>query len=258
MGFSQLVQRLKPKEVIRIIDHFHALMDEAYQSEDIFVMERHSDGCTAAAGLTETLLEERHLRNDSFSSLSLADSSYGSENYLLEKDRNPPRSKQKLKETREGVNRQLKTASYYASQMATAVLMLLSSSSKVHIPLLGRKQLQLRASLHSGPTSAGVLGLQSALGAHRIPQFKLLGPTVGHAESLCRTGLALQIRVSKQCQELLSYSNEFQFERCPDYLAWANRKPIESYWLVGKSTLPVKLPSLDLAVSLSDYEDTDI
>lgn len=262
VGFSQLAERLKPKELIRVIDHLHALMDEAYRNDHIFIMERSSDGCTAASGLAETLLEERHLRDDSFS--SLADSSYGSENYLLDFDKNPPKSKQKPNvANREfpGKNNsksQIKTASYFASQIATAVLTLISSSSKVHIPLLGRKQLQLRVGLHSGPCSAGVLGLQSVAGANRIPQFKLLGPTLRHAESLCRTGLALQIRVSKRCKELLSHDHDFQFERCPDYLAWANRKPIESYWLVGKSSLPMKLPSLDLAVPLSDYEDTDI
>lgn len=269
VGFSQLVERLKPKETIRVIDHLHALMDEAYRSDDIFMMERDSDGCAAVAGLTESLMEEIRLREDSFSSLSLADSSYGSENYLLDFDKNPPKkSPKKPRGTdhehghkniehrhRHNSKNQLKTASYFAGQMATAVLTLMSSSSKVHIPLLGRKQLQLRIAIHSGPCSAGVLGLQSTLGANRIPQFKLFGPAVRQAESLCRTGLALQIRVSKSCKDLLSHTNEFQFERCPDYQTWANHKPIESYWLVGRSTLPVTLPSLDLAISLSDYED---
>lgn len=257
VGFSLLVERLKPKEMIRIIDHLHALIDEAYHTEDVFIMERNSDGCTAAAGLTENLLEERRLRDASDSSISLADSSYGSENYLLDFDKKPPAKTRER--AQDDVYTNTKTASYYASQLASGVLALLSSSSKIHVPILGRKQLQLRVGLHSGPCSAGVIGLQSTLGANRQPQFKLLGPTVRHAVSLCHTGLALQIRVSKPCKELLSRcSDDFQFERCPDYLAWASRKPIESYWLVGRSSLPVKLPSLDLAFSLSDYEDTDV
>lgn len=259
VGFSFLVARLKPHQVVKIIDHLNALMDEAYSSEDIFIMERNSDGCTAAAGLTDTLQEENSLRD---SSLSLVDSSYGSENNMLDFDRARGQHYRQLQQmngeaTSDAKNRS-NTASHYADQMATAVLSLVSSSSRVSIPLLGRKQLQLRVALHSGPCLAGVLGLQSMPGSRQIPQFKLLGPTVRHANSLCWTGLALQIRVSKQCKDLLSHSKEFQFERCPDYSAWANHKPVESYWLVGKSTLPVKLPSLDLAMPLSEYEDIDI
>ena len=249
--------RLKPHQVVKIIDHLNALMDEAYSSEDIFIMERNSDGCTAAAGLTDTLQEENNLRD---SSLSLADSSYGSENNMLDFDSAEGHSKQ-LRQTNgeaKGPKYRCNTASHYADQMATAVLNLMSSSSRISIPLLGRKQLQLRVALHSGHCSAGVLGLQSMPGSRQTPQFKLLGPTVRHVNSLCRTGLALQIRVSRQCKDLLSHCKEFQFERCPDYTAWANRKPVESYWLVGKSTLPVKLPSLDLAMPLSEYEDIEI
>jgi class 3 adenylate cyclase len=258
-----LVERLKPKEVIRVLDHLHALMDEAYRSEDIFIAERNTDGCVAASGLAETLLEERHLREDSFSSLSLADSSYGSE---MDFDKNLPKRQKKSREVvcersttnQQGSNSQLKTASYFCSKMATAALTLLSSSSKIHIPLLGRKQLQLRLALHSGPCSAGMLGLQSALGTNQAPQFKLFGNTVRHAERLCHTGLALQIRVSKRCKDLLSYTDEFQFERCPDYPGCTGHKSIESYWMVGKNTLPMTLPSLEMAVPLTDYEDTDI
>lgn len=260
VGFSLLVERLKPREMIRVIDHLHTLIDEAFRGEEIFVMERSSDGCTAVAGLAETLLEEKHLREDSFS--SLADSSYGSDNHLLDFDRKPPKkprdADREQSTTKQNSKNQLKTASHFAGQLATAVLNLMSASSKVHIPLIGRKQLQLRIALHSGPSSAGMLGLQSSPGANRTPQFKLFGQTVRYAESLCCTGLALQIRVSKKCKDLLSYSDEFQFERCPDYPTRDNRKPIESYWMVGKSNLPVTLPSLDLAISLSDYEDTDI
>lgn len=262
VGFSFLVARLKPHQVVKIIDHLNALMDEAYSSEDIFIMERNSDGCTAAAGLTDTLREESSSLRDS--SISLADSSYGSENNMLDFDSAEGRYRKMQQTNGEAAtapknrSNNTTTASHYADQMATAVLNLASSSSRVSIPLLGRKQLQLRVALHSGPCSAGVLGLQSTPGSRQTPQFKLLGPTVRHVNSLCRTGLALQIRVSRQCKDLLTHCKGFQFERCPDYTAWANRKPVESYWLVGKSSLPVKLPSLDLAMPLSEYEDIEI
>ena len=250
VGFSSLVTRLKPQEVIRIVDHVHALVEEAYSSEEIFIMEKSSDGCIAVAGLVETLKPERTLTSESMSSLSLADSSYGSQNYLLDYDKD---TKQK-----QGNDDPCKTASYFASLLATAVLNLMSASTKINVPIGGGRQLQLRVGLHSGPCLAGVQGLQTSTGSSGLPQFKLMGPTTKHVNSLCRTGLALQVRVSKQCKDLLTRDEAFIFERCPDYMASAGHKSIESYWLVGKSDLPLNLPSLDLAISLSEYEDTDI
>ena len=205
-------------------------------------MERDSDGCCAIAGLTDTLLEEK---NDD---LSLADSSYESDNDC---------TKQNMNSIDAGPSSVLKPASSYTSQLASAALRLMSSSSKISIPITGNKQLQMRIALHSGPCLAGVVGLQSTLGSNRIPQFKILGPTMRRVKSLCSTGLALQIRVSKQCKDLLLRDEGFQFERCPDYSSWADRKPIESYWLVGKSDLILKMPSLDLALPLSEYEDIE-
>ena len=251
VGFSSLTTRMRPQEIIRIIDHLHALLDEIYGNGDIFIVERQSDGCCAVTGLAENLLEEKGSSDD----LSLADSSYGSDNNLLQSGNCTNR---KLKSTKDVLTSGLKSASHYASQLASAALNLMSSSSKISVPLVGRKQLQLRIALHSGPCSAGVLGLQSTLRSNRIPQFKIWGPTVRHVYSLCHTGLALQIRVSKQCKDILSCDEKFKFERCPDYQARADRKPVESYWLVRKSDLPLKMPPLDLALPLSDYEDTEI
>lgn len=257
VGFSQLVTRLKPQNVIRIVDYLHALVDEAYSSEEIFIMERSSDSCTAVAGLCETVLEEDSLTDDS---LSLADSSYGSQSHLLDYEQNNRRQKRNEVSCQDVSTKSLKTlktASHFAGILASAVLNLMSTSSKINVPLDGRKQLQLRISMHSGPCLAGVQGLQTSMGSNRIPQFKIMGPAVTHASSLCLTGLALQIRVSKDCKELIARDGDFLFERCPD-MSWANRKPIESYWLVGKKDLPLNLPSLDLAVPLSEYEDTNI
>ena len=250
------MERLKPKEAINVLDHLHALIDEAYRSEDIFIIDRSANGCMAATGLTETLSEERHLREPSLSSLSLADSSYGSESHLVDLDK---KQSKKHKNGKQPNTKKLHPASYYTSQLATAVLTLVSSSSKVHVPILGRKQLQLRVALHAGPCTGGVLGLQVAAGVHRVPQFKVLGRTVEHANTLCKTGLALQIRISKQCKDLLSCSgHSFEFERCPDYKTLATGKPIESYWLVGEKNLKVKLPSLDLSIPLDEYTDINI
>ena len=262
VGFSRLVTSLKPQEVIRIIDHLHALSDEAYASEEIFIMERSSDGCTAVAGLCDALMEEKTLSDGSISSISLTDSSYGSQPNLLDDvDRNVRSAHKKASEIpniSSTAPRDLKPASYYAGQLATAVLNLMSTSSRINVPLNGRKQLQLRVSLHSGPCMAGVQGLQTSAGYNRIPQFKLIGPTTTHASTLCQTGLALQIRVSRSCKDLLTQAGGFLFERCPDYSASASGKPVESYWLVGKQGLNLSLPSLDLAIPLSEYDDAVI
>ena len=71
-------------------------------------------------------------------------------------------------------------------------------------------------------------------------------------------GLALQIRVSKSCQELLASTGLFHFERCPDYTMWSARRPIESFWLVGREGMELTLRSLDLALPLTEFDDTRI
>ena len=144
--------------------------------------------------------------------------------------------------------------------LATAALQLMSNSALIEIPHSDHHQLQLRIALHSGPCSAGVVGLQTSggSGAH-IPHYKLFGLSLGHTQNLCMTGLALQVCVSKSCQELLASTGWFKFERCPDYIMWsAVRKPIESFWLVGREGMELTLPSLDLALPLTDYDDTEL
>ena len=212
-------------------------------------MEQSSDGCTAVSGLAEIAPEEQ---SGTTSPVSMTDSSYGSELDLNEQ------TTKTVEKVPAPVSEMNKPASYYASLLATASLKLMSLSTRVVVPSSENKQLQLRIALHSGPCSAGVVGLPTSTGATCIPHYKLFGPTVKHTNNLCTSGLALQIRVSKQCRDLLVSAGGFRFERCPDYLMWARRKPIESYWLVGREELPLILPSLDQALSLSEYEDIEI
>lgn len=252
VGFSALTARLQPQQVVTIVDHLHAIIDEAYSTRDIFIMEQSSDGCTAVSGLAEIAPEEQ---SGTTSPVSMTDSSYGSELDLNEQTTKTLKTVEKVPAPVSEMN---KPASYYASLLATASLKLMSLSTRVVVPSSENKQLQLRIALHSGPCSAGVVGLPTSAGATCIPHYKLFGPTVKHTNNLCTSGLALQIRVSKQCRDLLVSAGGFRFERCPDYLMWARRKPIESYWLVGREELPLILPSLDQALSLSEYEDIEI
>ena len=57
---------------------------------------------------------------------------------------------------------------------------------------------------------------------------------------------------------LLASAGQFQFERCPDYTMWSARRPIESYWLVGREGMELTLPSLELALPLTEYDDNHI
>ena len=265
-GFASLTTRLHPQEAVRVIDHLHALIDETFTDKNIFLMERTSDGCTAASGLVESYPEP--LRSGTSSQLSMTDSSYGSELDMEMDHAREPGSRCSLVppstkafaniSTKEREAESLSTPDLYAGILATAALQLMSASTRIEIPRLKNKQLQLRIALHSGPCSAGVLGLQTGAGVSRIPHYKLFGPSLKYVHSLCSTGLALQIRVSKQCQELLARTGMFKFERCPDYNMWSVKKPIESFWLVGKEGLDLRLPSLDNAILLTEYDDIEI
>ena len=263
-GFAHLTTLMQPREVVKIIDHLHALIDGAFTGDEIFLMEHSVSGCIAASGLVESYPEPA--RSNATSQLSMTDSSYGSECDLEfstslkvkpKKITSPPPS-------RSATPAQSKeyplpeTPQHFAGVLATAALQLMSSSVRVDIPCSRSRQLQLRIALHSGPCLAGVVGLQTIPGTSRIPHYKLFGPTLRHTHNLCMTGLALQIRVSRQCHELLSGGDGFHFERCPDYTMWHSQKPIESYWLVSKEGLDLKLPSLDGALPLTEYDDTDV
>ena len=222
-------------------------------------MERTSDGCIAATGLNETICTDRVV-----SPMSMTDSSYGSELDLDVDDINYSNSAAQHKKSltelrdREQISQPNKnpTASTYTAILATSVLKLMSYSNRVKVPIPNNQQLQLRVALHSGPCSGGVVGLQTgSAGSSDIPHYKMFGPTLRYLSNLCHSGLALQIRVSKQCRNLLIEEGGFIFERSPDYMTWDSAKPIESYWLVGKEDLKVKLPPLDHALPLANYDD---
>lgn len=249
VGFAATVARLQPQEAVKLVDQLHGVVDEAFHHKDIFIMERTSDGCVAAAGLREAFEEER-----STSIVSLADSSYGSE-VGLDDSECRPKERTTSKSSRATPPPPAQPPSHYAALLASASLQLLSSSTRVTVPQSSSPQLQLRVALHSGPCSAGVVGLQTTVGVTRVPRYKLFGPTLHFAGALCSSGLALQIRVSKRCRDLLVEAGGFRFERCPDYVATSSGKTVESYWLEGREGLELKLPTLDLAVPLTEYQD---
>ena len=263
-GFASLTTQLQPQEAIRIIDQLHALIDEMFIDEHIFLMERTSDGCIAASGLVEKYPEL--LRSEASSRFSMTDSSYGSEpNLELNQSAKPKKSSNEPFEielvSTSSQNRPQnipKTPDFYASVLASAALRLMSCSTQVNMLRLQNRQLQLRVALHSGPCSAGVIGLQTGAGTPRMPHYKLFGSSVKYLNNLCTTSLALQIRVSKHCQELLAPIGTFKFERCPDYSMFCVKKPIESYWLVGREGLNLKLPSIDKALPLTEYDDVEV
>lgn len=238
--------------MIEVIDHFQALIDETFTDKDIFIMERTSDGFIAASGMNDTVCMDQ--RNQLVSPVSMTDSSYGSEvDFDIEwtaRERPLTDKEQPLLPDKPP------SAASYTATLATAVLKLMSSSSRIKVPAPENSQLQLRIALHSGPCSGGVVGLQtSAAGHSHIPHYKLFGPTLRYTSNLCHSGLALQIRVSKQCRDLLNQVGGFTFERSPDFMTWDCAQPIESYWLIGKEGLQLKLPPLDCAISLANYDD---
>ena len=259
-GFSTMTSGLHPHEVVRVIDHLHALIDEVFTHTDIFIMELTSSGCIAASGLVESYHSEPS-RSGAESQLSMTDSSYGSVMDLNEDKQINATQSHSTAQTINHKQQKRDTQSspqYFASLLATSALQLMSASTQIIIPRSENQQLQLRIALHSGPCSAGIIGLQTAAGVSRIPHYKLFGHSLKYTHNLCTTGLALQIRVSKQCQELLASTNLFHFERCPDYTMWSVKKPIESFWLVGREGMNLPLPSLESALPLTEYDDTEI
>lgn len=259
VGFSSLSSRIQPKQLIDLIDHLQAVIDEAFADKDIFIMERASDGCIAASGLSEAICTDGQDR--ATSSLSMTDSSYGSE-FELDVDKYTVSTRHKESANQQGLELlspkpKPPSAVSYAATLAIAVLKLMSYSSRVKVPIPESEQLQLRIAMHSGPCSGGVVGLQpSSAGSSHIPNYKLFGETLSFLHNLCHSGLALQIRVSKQCRNLLLEEDEgFMFERSPDYMMLDSVQPIESYWLIGKEHIQVKLPPLEKAISLANYDD---
>ena len=244
--------------MVSLIDHLQAIIDKAFINTDIFIMERYIDGCIVVTGLTD-LPQQGHSTKPTttgysrtMTPISQTDSSYGSEIGLSEEEKISQRTKTPVSQIT------TKSASYYASTLATAALKLMSLCTAIKVPHQDRKQVQLRIALHSGPCSAGVVGLQVTAGTIQIPHYKLFGNTIYTTAKLCSSGLALQIRVSKTCYDLLLEIGGYKFERCPDFVIGNGGKPLESYWLVGGDNFDYPLPSLDLAISLSDYDELNV
>lgn len=234
---------LKPHEAVSLIDHIQAIIDESFNDNEIFVMERFADGCIAASGLVT-----HQIKPDSISHYHTVTSFDISENHHSTPNISPKVSQASITAT--------KNYSYYASLIALGALKLLSLSTTIKIPQLSNHQLQLRVGLHSGSCSAGVITLQTIVGAVHVPHYKLFGPTINLTKRLCSTSLALQIKVSQACWDLLTTFGGFKFERCPDFMTCgSNLEQIESYWLIGHEGYNFPLPSIDSAVSLSNYED---
>ena len=260
VNFSTLTSLLTPKDAITLIDQIQAAIDECLSHHDIFIMDRHADGCVAVCGMIDYQEAGRNDTADSGryteigTSVSQADSLYDSE---IAHNATPIAKNQKQTFDAESPSVQASIPPWsYASTLAMSVLKLMSISTDIHMPLVGKhqQQLQLRIAMNAGSCNSGIVNLQTTTGTLRIPHYKLFGQTISDTAQLCSSGLALQIRVTKQCHKLLMNAGGFRFERCPDFYSNAG-KPVESYWLIGAEEFNYCLPSLDCAVSLSSYDD---
>lgn len=265
VGFSSVVSNLPPHQVINLVDHIHAIIDDAFSDKRIFVMERSSDSCLAVCGITkpEDELEDVQsqqisTRNDINTPVSMADSCYETGDEAVGSHENLYRhTKPHSSDLQRSLlaSKKLTNTAHNAALVAVGALQLMSMSTQVKIPDNPDFHLQMRIALHSGDCLGGIVGLQTVEGSRQVPKYKLFGPTVKEAQNLCASGLALQIRVSKSCRNLLQHHGGFNFERCPDRVSWHGKTLTESYWLLSKDGLPLKMPSLDDAVSLSAYDD---
>ena len=225
VGFAALTGKLTPKDLIGLIDRVHAIVDEALSDPSIFIMARDSDVCTAVCGVKPHghVADREHPGNVEINA-----------SHVL-----------------------------HASTLATAALKLMSYSNRITLQIpndeeeaFKQSHLQLRVSLHCGPCTGGIVGLQqtATTSTHHVLKYKLFGPAIEHARRLCATGLALQIRVSDAFRSLLVKDGGFVMERSPDYSSHdPSDSPIVSYWLLGRDGLDLTMPSLDHALPLSMY-----
>lgn len=235
VGFSRLAESLPPKDIVTMVDHLHVVIDEALADPSIFIVNRHTDGCIAACGLvkesecgqSETSWRGSAVSNDLHSSSCIQQ----------------------------------------AAVLATAALKLMSLSTKVNVPQASSKEdegtgaglvqplLQLRIALHSDKVVGGIAGLNQSTNVdlHRVLKYRLFGPAIDYVRMLCTNGLALQIRVSKECHQLLKKEGTFAMEKSPD-VHRSNGQVIETYWLLWKDGLDIAIPSLEAAVPLNEYD----
>lgn len=266
VGFSSLVSQLPPHDVINLVDHIHAIIDDAFSDKRIFLMERSSDSCLAVCGITKAEDESDNIhgfqvsttRNDTSTPVSVTDSCYETGDEAVSSHENlHHHAKTYSSDLKRSMfaSKKISDASQNAALVAVGALQLMSMSTQVKIPDKPDFHLQIRIALHSGDCLGGIVGLQTVEGSRQVPKYKLFGSTVKEAQSLCTSGLALQIRVSKSCRDLLQHHGGFHFERCPDRTPCHSKTLTESYWLLGKNGLPLKMPTLDDALSLSSYDN---
>ena len=266
VGFSSLVSQLPPHDVINLVDHIHAIIDDAFSDKQIFLMERSSDSCLAVCGITKAEDESDNIhgcqvsttRNDTSTPVSVTDSCYETGDEAVSSHENlHHHAKAYSSDLKRSMfaSKKISDASQNAALVAIGALQLMSMSTQVKIPDKPDFHLQIRIALHSGDCLGGIVGLQTVEGSRQVPKYKLFGSTVKEAQNLCTSGLALQIRVSKSCRDLLQHHGGFHFERCPDRAPCHSKTLTESYWLLGKNGLPLKMPTLDDALSLSSYDN---
>ena len=234
VGFSRLVESLPPRDVVTIVDHLHVVIDEALANPNIFIMNRHSGGCTAVCGLC---MQSDYGQSQAPGKVSAASDDHHSLRCIQQ-----------------------------AVVLATAALKLMTLSSRVAVPQalpkdeetegeLVQPLLQLRIALHSEKVMGGIVGLnQSAnVDLHRVLKYMLFGPAVDYIRLLCSTGLALQIRISRECHQLLKKDGTFAMEKSPD-VHRSNGQVIETYWLLRKKGLEIEAPPLEAAIPLTEYD----
>ncbi|XP_070568265.1 atrial natriuretic peptide receptor 1-like isoform X2 [Ptychodera flava] len=139
----------------------------------------------------------------------------------------------------------VRNGSRHAAQIANMALKLLSSLLTFEIRHLPNVQLQLRIGAHSGPVVGGVVGL-------KMPRYCLFGDTVNTASRMESTGLALRIHLSSTTARILLKEGNFILEERGEISA-KGKKPIKTYWLLGRTDMEIPLPSLTRAASPSDH-----
>jgi hypothetical protein len=100
--------------------------------------------------------------------------------------------------------------------------------------------LSMRAGLHSGPVTAGVLRGDRA-------RFQLFGDTVNTAARMESTGVRRKIHISQETAELVSASHPTWVKPRQDTIVAKGKGEMQTYWL---------LPQRELAVSVATSTDS--
>ncbi|XP_077977730.1 atrial natriuretic peptide receptor 2-like [Glandiceps talaboti] len=133
----------------------------------------------------------------------------------------------------------------HAAEIATMVLELLSSLVCFEIRHMPGRQLQLRIGAHTGPVVTGVVGL-------KMPRYCIFGDTVNTASRMESSGLALRVNLSYTTAKILLDLGNFILEERGE-ISVKGKKPIKSYWLLGRTDKEYTLPDLSRALSPSQH-----